>query len=112
MTIAEATTTPVGRTRRRPPVWLLIATGVLAVTILILSVAETNLKAHYLIDQGEYISVIGLVFITGAGLVLFMRRQLFVSLPIVFPWLLYPIVTLGDQIICNLSMISMLLLVI
>jgi len=111
MTIAEATTTPVGRTRRRPPAWLLIATGVLAVTILVLSVAETNLKAHYLIDQGEFISVIGLVFIAGAGVVLFVRRQLFVSLPIVFPWLLYPIVTQGDQIIDNLSITPMRLIV-
>jgi hypothetical protein len=102
MTLPQTSTTTVGALRRRPPVWLMIATGVLAVTILVLAVAETNLRAHYLIDQGEFISVIGLAFIFGAGIVLFMRRQLFVSLPLVFPWLLYPIVTQGDQIIDNL----------
>ena len=101
MTIAQAT--PPGSARRRPPAWLMVATGVLALTILVLAVAETNLRAHYLIDQGEFISVLGLMFITGAGVVLFARRQLFVSLPLVFPWLLYPVVTQGDQIIDNLS---------
>ena len=103
MTIPQASTTSVGASRRRPPAWLMIATGVLALTILVLAVAETNLRAHYLIDQGEFISVIGLVFIVGAGFVLFARRQLFVSLPLVFPWLLYPVVTQGDQIIDNLT---------
>ncbi len=101
MTIAQGSAA-VGATRRRPPAWLVVATGVLALTILVLAVAETNLRAHYLIDQGEFISIIGLVFIIGAGFVLFARRQLFVSLPLVFPWLLYPIVTQGDQIIDNL----------
>jgi hypothetical protein len=103
MTVPQASTASVGATRQRPPAWLMIATGVLALTILVLAVAETNLRAHYLIDQGEFISVIGLVFIVGAGFVLFARRQLFVSLPLVFPWLLYPVVTQGDQIIDNLS---------
>ena len=103
MTLPQASTTSVGAPRRRPPAWLMIATGVLALTILVLAVAETNLRAHYLIDQGEFISVIGLIFILGAGFVLFARRQLFVSLPLVFPWLLYPVVTQGDQIIDNLS---------
>ena len=103
MTMPQASTTIAGVARRRPPAWLMIATGALAVIILVLAVAETNLRAHYLIDQGEFISVIGLVFILGAGIVLFARRQLFVSLPLVFPWLLYPVVTQGDQIIDNLS---------
>ena len=103
MTTAQVMTTSVGVARRRPPAWLMLATAALAVTILVLAVAETNLRAHYLIDQGEFISVIGLVFIVGAGIVLFARRQLFVSLPLVFPWLLYPIITQGDQIIDNLS---------
>jgi len=103
MTVSQVSTTTAGVSRRRPPAWLMIATGVLAITILVLAVAETNLRAHYLIDQGEFISVIGLAFIFGAGIVLFMRRQLFVSLPLVFPWLLYPIVTQGDQIIDNLT---------
>ncbi|HUK34746.1 MAG TPA: hypothetical protein VLV86_12575 [Vicinamibacterales bacterium] len=101
MTIAQATLP--AAVRRRPPAWLVIATAALALTILVLAVAETDLRAHYLIDQGEFISVIGLIFITGAGFVLFARRQLLVSLPLVFPWLLYPIVTQGDQIIDNLS---------
>ena len=103
MTMPQASTTTAGVSRRRPPAWLMIATGALALIILVLAVAETNLRAHYLIDEGEFISVIGLVFILGAGIVLFARRQLFVSLPLVFPWLLYPIVTQGDQIIDNLS---------
>jgi hypothetical protein len=103
MTLPQASAAPVGASRRRPPAWLMIATGILALTILVLAVAETNLRAHYLIDQGEFISVLGLIFILGAGIVLFARRQLFVSLPLVFPWLLYPVVTQGDQIIDNLS---------
>jgi hypothetical protein len=103
MTLPQASTTSVAAPRRRPPAWLMIATGILALTILVLAVAETNLRAHYLIDQGEFISVLGLIFILGAGFVLFARRQLFVSLPLVFPWLLYPVVTQGDQIIDNLS---------
>src|SRR3954470_21558419 len=103
MTIAAATPTSVGRTRRRPPAGLLIATGVLAVTILVLAVAETNLKAHYLIDQGEYISVFGLIFIAGASVYLYRSRRLLVSLPLVFPWVLYPVITQGDEIIDNLS---------
>ena len=87
----------------RPPAWLVVITGGLALTILVLAVAETNLKAHYLIDQGEYLSVVGLGFILIAGLYLFARRRLYVSLPLVFPWLLYPLITQGDQIIDNLS---------
>lgn len=90
-------------TRSRPPLWLLLATGGLAVTILALAVAETNLKAHYLIDQGEFISVFGLAFITVAGIFLYRSKRLFASLPLVFPWLLYPVITQGDQIIDNLS---------
>lgn len=87
----------------RPPMWLIGATGVLAVIILALAVAETNLRAHYLIDGGEYLSMFGLVFILGAGVFLYTRDRLFASLWLVFPWLLYPIVTQGDQLIDNLS---------
>jgi hypothetical protein len=87
----------------RAPAWLIVVTGVLALTILVLAVAETNLKAHYLIDQGEVISVFGLGFILLAGIYLFTKGRLFASLPLVFPWLLYPIITQGDQIIDNLS---------
>jgi hypothetical protein len=83
--------------------WLIAATGVLAVIILALAVAETNLRAHYLIDGGEYLSMFGLAFILGAGVFLYTRDRLFASLWLVFPWLLYPIVTQGDQLIDNLS---------
>ncbi len=88
---------------RRPPAWFIIATGVLAATMLLLAVSETNLKAHYLIDQGEFISVVGLGFMLLAGLYLFASRRLSVSLPLLVPWLLYPIITQGDQVIDNLS---------
>jgi hypothetical protein len=91
----------------RPPAWLIAATGLLALTCLVLAIAETNLWAHYLIDRGEYWSVLGLSFILIAGIYLFRRRRLFVSLPLVFPWLLYPVITQGDQIIDNLSINAM-----
>jgi len=87
----------------RPPMWLIAATGVLALVILALAVAETNLRAHYLIDGGEYLSMFGLAFILVAGIVLYTRGRLFASLWLVFPWLLYPIITQGDQLIDNLS---------
>ena len=87
----------------RPPAWLLVATGVLALTILGLSVAETSYSAHWLIDEGDYVSIIGLAFIAVAGIVLYRQRRLFASLPLVFPWLLYPVITQGDQLIDNLS---------
>jgi hypothetical protein len=83
--------------------WLIAATGMLALTILALAVAETNLRAHYLIDQGEYISMFGLAFILVAGLYLYSRARLFASLWLIFPWLLYPVVTQGDQIIDHLD---------
>ena len=62
---------------RRPPAWLLVATGVLALTILGLSVAETSYSAHWLIDEGDYVSLIGLAFIAGAGVVLYRQQRLF-----------------------------------
>jgi hypothetical protein len=101
------TETAAARRRARPPIWLLVCTGALAITILVLAVAETNLTAHYLIDQGESLSVAGLAFIMIAGVYLFTQQRLYVSLPLVFPWLLYPIITQGDQIIDNLSINSM-----
>ena len=91
----------------RPPAWLIASTGALAVTILVLAVAETGLMAQYLIDEGEYVSVFGLVFIAVAGGYLAARRRLASSLPLVFPWLLYPVITQGDQIIDNLSINAM-----
>jgi len=66
-------------------------------------VAETNLWLHYLIDAGESVSLVGLAFVAVAGLYLYSRRQLRVSLPLVAPWLLFPVITQGDQIIDNLS---------
>lgn len=88
--------------RSRPAGWLVLATGVLAATCLVLAVTETTLWAHYLIDTGESISLVGLLFILGAGLALFQQGRLHASLPLVFPWLLYPVITQGDQIIDNL----------
>lgn len=90
-------------TPERPPVWLMVATGALALALLLMAVTETSLVGHYLIDQGEYLSIFGLVFIAGAGVVLHRTRRLHVSLPFVLPWLLYPVITQGDQVIDNLS---------
>jgi hypothetical protein len=87
----------------RPPVWLFVATAVLTLMCLVMAVAETNLWMHYLIDGGEYISLLGLVFIAVAGVVLYRQRRVLVSLPLVLPWLLFPVITQGDQIIDNLS---------
>lgn len=99
MTITGAPAPPA----TRPPGWLIAATAALALICLVLSVAETTLWMHYLIDSGEYISLIGLGFILVAGLYLHRRRRLLVSLPLTVPWLLYPVITQGDQIIDNLS---------
>lgn len=87
----------------RPPAWLFVATGLLTVMCLVMAVAETSLWMHYLIDGGEYISLAGLVFIAAAGFYLFRQQRLLVSLPLVFPWLLFPLITQGDQIIDHLS---------
>jgi len=87
----------------RPPGWLVLATGALALSCLALAIAETNLWAHYLIGQGKILGLLGLAFIFIAGLFLFRQGRLLVSLPLVFPWLLYPVITQGDQIIDNFS---------
>ena len=71
MTLTAEKTTSV-----RPPAWFIASTGVLAVTILVLAVGETNLKAHYLIDQGDYVSLIGLAFVVVAGAFLFRSQRL------------------------------------
>ena len=89
--------------RIAPPAWLVVATGLLAVGCLAMALAETNLWMHYLIDAGESISLVGVGFILGAGFYLYTRRRLLVSLPLVLPWLLFPVLTQGDQIIDNLS---------
>ena len=90
-----------------PPAWLVVATGLLAFGTLAMAVAETSLWMHYLIDAGESISLAGLAFILAAGVYLYTRGRLLVSLPLVLPWLLFPVITQGDQIIDNLSIIWM-----
>lgn len=86
-----------------PPRWLVLATGALAALSFGMAIAETSWWMHYLIDDGEYVSLAGLTFITIAGVWLFTRRQLAVSLPLALPWLLFPVITQGDQLIDNLS---------
>ena len=83
----------------------------MALVLLAMSVGETSLKGQYLIDQGEYLSLVGLVFILAAGLYLHRQGRLVASLPLVFPWLLYPVITQGDQIIDNLSITWMRIIV-
>jgi len=95
----------------RPPLWLVIATAAMALVLLAMSVGETSLKGQYLIDQGEYLSLVGLAFILAAGLYLHRQQRLVASLPLVFPWLLYPVITQGDQIIDNLSITWMRIIV-
>jgi hypothetical protein len=96
-----------GGPARRPPVWLMVATAALTFGCLAMAVAETTLWMHYLIDQGEYVSIAGLAFILVSGVHLYRRRQLLVSLPLVLPWLLYPVITQGDQLIDNLTIDEM-----
>ncbi|MGE0593050.1 MAG: hypothetical protein AB7G23_07380 [Vicinamibacterales bacterium] len=95
----------------RPPMWLVWATGALGLAVLGMAVAETNLWIHYLIDGGEYVSLAGLVFILGAGVALYARQRLLVSLPLSLPWLLFPVITQGDQLIDNLSITWMRIIV-
>ena len=94
-----------------PPAWLVAATALLAFGILLMAVAETSLWLHYFIDAGESISLVGLAFIVAAGLFLYQRKRLLVSLPLAVPWLLFPVMTQGDQIIDNLSINWMRLIV-
>lgn len=98
-------------TADRPPLWLVVATAAMAIVLLAMSVGETSLKGQYLIDQGEYLSLVGLAFILIAGLYLHRRGRLVASMPLVFPWLLYPVITQGDQIIDNLSITWMRIIV-
>ena len=87
----------------RTPTWLIAATAALALGILAMALAETNLWMHYLIDAGESISLVGLAFIFAAGLFLHRQGNLAASLPMTLPWLLFPVITQGDQLIDNLS---------
>ena len=88
----------------RPPLWLVVATALMALVLLAMSVGETSLKGQYLIDQGEYLSLVGLGLHPGGGPLPasaaagWSRRCRWC-----FPWLLYPVITQGDQIIDNLS---------
>jgi hypothetical protein len=87
----------------RAPAWFVVSTAVLAAILLLMAVTETSLLGHYLIDQGEFVAVIGLGFVAIAAVVLYRGGRLRASLPFVLPWLLYPVVTQGDQVIDNLS---------
>jgi len=112
MSTTAAEFTPGGRAfATRPPGWMIAVTAVLAIGVLAMAVAETNLWLHYLIDAGEPISLAGLGFVAVAGLFLYSRRQLKASLPLMAPWLLFPVITQGDQIIDNLSINWMRLIV-
>lgn len=91
----------------RPPAWLIWSTAALTLACLGMAVTETSQWGHYLIDKGEVISLFGLGFILIGGFVLYRQGRLRVSLPFTLPWLLYPIITQGDQIIDNLSITSM-----
>ena len=75
-----------------PPRWLVVATGLIAVCCLAMAVAETNLWMHYLIDDGEYVSLVGLAFVSVAGVHLHRSRRLLASLPLIVPWLLFPVI--------------------
>jgi hypothetical protein len=100
---APAASGSAGTARVGPPAWLVAATAILAFGSLAMAVAETSLWMHYLIDAGESISLVGLAFIVMAGVYLYSRRRLLLSLPLAVPWLLFPVITQGDQIIDNLS---------
>jgi hypothetical protein len=91
------------RASGRTPTWLIAATAALALGILAMALAETNLWMHYLIDAGESISLAGLAFILIAGLSMYRTGTLSASLPMTLPWLLFPVITQGDQLIDNLS---------
>jgi hypothetical protein len=89
------------------PAWFIVATALFTIVILGMAVAETSIWTHYLIDQGEFLCLGGLAFALVAGLHLYRTGKLSASLPLFVPWLLYPIVTQGDQIIDNLTINGM-----
>jgi hypothetical protein len=91
----------------RPPAWLIWSTVALTLALLGMAVTETSQWGHYLIDKGEAISLGGLLFIFVGGLIVYRQGRLRVSLPVMLPWLLYPVVTQGDQIIDNLPIAAM-----
>ncbi len=91
----------------RPPAWLIWSTAALTLALLVMAVTETSQWGHYLIDKGEIISLAGLAFIAVAGVFLYRKNLLKVSLPFALPWLLYPVITQGDQVIDNLPIAAM-----
>lgn len=96
-----------GAVRRGAPLWLILLTAALTLTLLFMAVAETTLWTHFLVDRGESLSLVGLGFILMTGLALHRRRRLLPSLPLLLPWLVYPVVTQADQIIDNLTINQM-----
>ena len=86
-----------------PPLGLLIPTAILAIALLAMAFAETSLIGHFLVDRGERLSLLGLCFACGYALVLYRRKRLKQSLPLMAPWLLYPLITQADQLIDNLA---------
>ncbi len=91
----------------RPPAWLIWSTAALTVALLVMAVTETSQWGHYLIDKGEIISLAGLAFLSVAGIILYRQGLVRVSLPFALPWLMYPVITQGDQVIDNLPIAAM-----
>ena len=90
-----------------PPRWFMMTTVLLTLLILFMAVAETTLWTHYLIDEGEYLCLAGLVFVSIVAAYLYRRHKLALSLPFFLPWLIYPVITQADQIIDNLTINEM-----
>ena len=60
-------------------------------------------RVHYLIDQGESSACSAWCSSWSRACICIGSGRLVASLPLVFPWLLFPVITQGDQIIDNLS---------
>jgi len=93
--------------RPSAPRWLILATTALTLIILLMAVAETTLWTHFLVDRGEYISLVGLGFALLVGIHLHRGGRLAASLPLMVPWLIYPVLTQADEIIDNLTINQM-----
>jgi hypothetical protein len=59
------------------------------------------------VDRGEYVSIAGVGFIAAVGVYLHRHAALKPALPLFIPWLLYPVLTQGDQLIDNLTINQM-----
>ncbi len=103
MTDTEAAIRTTAARLAGPPRWFIVATAAATLAILFMAVAETTLWTHFLVDRGEYLSLLGLGFVLAVGLWLFRQNRLLASLPLAIPWLIYPVLTQGDQLIDNLS---------